>query len=97
MQFLLTHPLNVAFTLPARVYYLTAAMAIFSTVLPIFMMSEGIRRIGADKASLISSAGPVITIFFGFGFLNEPITLFQLLGTALILAGIINIIKSSNI
>jgi drug/metabolite transporter (DMT)-like permease len=94
LQFLLTHPLNVALTLPVRVYYLTAAMAVFSTVLPIFMMSEGIRRIGADRASLISSAGPVITIFFGFGFLNEPITLFQLLGTALILAGIVNIIKS---
>jgi drug/metabolite transporter (DMT)-like permease len=53
------------------------------------LTSEGIRRIGASHASIVGSVGPVATIFLGFIFLGEPITLVQLAGAALVLAGVL--------
>jgi drug/metabolite transporter (DMT)-like permease len=73
---------------PPRVWALAGAMAIFSTVLPVVMMAEGIRRIGSSDAAIASSIGPVATIFLGFVFLGEPITLLQLAGAALVTVGV---------
>ena len=64
------------------------AMAIFSTVLPVFMQSVAIRRIGSAKAVLIGTLGPVLTIFFGWCLLGEPLSLAQLAGATLVLAGV---------
>jgi len=74
---------------PGPVYGLSILMAAVSTVLPIVLTSEGIRRIGASHASIVGSVGPVATIFLGFAFLGEPITLVQLTGAALVLAGVL--------
>jgi drug/metabolite transporter (DMT)-like permease len=77
------------FAQPAPVYWLALTMAAVSTVLPIAMTAEGIRRIGASRASVIGSVGPIATIFLGFVFLDEPITLVQLFGAALVMAGVL--------
>jgi drug/metabolite transporter (DMT)-like permease len=74
---------------PAEVYGLTLLMAAVSTVLPIVLMAEGIRRIGASHASIIGSVGPIATIFLGFVFLGEEVTAIQLLGAGLVLAGVL--------
>jgi drug/metabolite transporter (DMT)-like permease len=66
-------------------------MAAVSTVLPIVLMAEGIRRIGASHASIIGSIGPIATIFLGFVFLGEPITAVQLGGAGLVMAGVLAI------
>ncbi len=87
-HFLLTHDAS-ALLQPARVYGLTLVMALVSTVLPIWLMSEGIRRIGANQVALISSIGPVITIYFGWELLGEPVTAVQLAGAALVLGGVL--------
>ncbi|MDP3904939.1 MAG: DMT family transporter [Methylococcaceae bacterium] len=87
LHFLVLHgvyPLN----LPLRVYGLAAIMAIFSTVLPAFLMNAGIQRIGAGSASIISSAGPVITLALAFFLLDEALTIIQLAGTVLTLVGV---------
>jgi len=76
---------------PAPVYALSFLMAAVSTVLPIVLTSEGIRRIGASHASIIASIGPVATIFLGAWFLAEPITALQLGGAALVMAGVLAI------
>jgi drug/metabolite transporter (DMT)-like permease len=73
---------------PPRIWALAGAMATFSTVLPVVMMAEGIRRIGSSGAAIASSVGPVATIFLGFVFLGEPITLLQLAGAALVTLGV---------
>ena len=72
-----------------RVYWLSGWMAIVSTVLPIIMMAEGMRRIGSSNAAMISSIGPIATIFMGAIFLGEPVTVLQLVGALLVLAGVI--------
>ena len=64
-------------------------MAILSTVLPTFMLSAAIRRLGSDQASLIGSVGPVATIFFGWWLLGESVSALQLAGAALVLAGVL--------
>jgi drug/metabolite transporter (DMT)-like permease len=95
LQFVLTHPLS-ALNLPLRVYQLSIAMAIFSTVLPIFLLSYAIRRIGSGNSSLIGSAGPVATIAMAYVFLNEDISLLQIAGSSLVLAGVIIVSLNSN-
>ena len=88
LQFAVTHPLT-ALNLPLRVYELSIGMAIFSTVLPVFMLSYAIRRLGAGNTSLIGSIGPVSTILLAYVFLGEHISFLQIAGSCLVLAGVI--------
>ena len=91
VHFALVHDVRAVFVQPAPVYGLSLLMAAVSTVLPIVLTSEGIRRIGASHASIVASIGPIATIFLGAMFLDEPITALQLLGAGLVLAGILAI------
>ena len=88
VQFAFTRPLS-ALRLPWSVHAITLAMAVLCTVLPTWMIAESIRRIGASTASLIGSLGPLFTIGFGALLLGEPVNLLQLIGVALVLAGVI--------
>jgi drug/metabolite transporter (DMT)-like permease len=88
-HFAIVSDAHTLFTQPTPVYGLALVMAIASTVLPIALTSEGIRRIGASRASVVSSVGPIATIFLGFIFLDEAITAIQLLGAALVMAGVL--------
>ena len=65
---------------------LSLAMAMFSTVLPTWLIAEAIRRIGANASSLVGSLGPVFTIGLGALILGEPVHAIQLAGAALVLA-----------
>ena len=88
LQFALTHPLG-ALALPARVYGLSVALAVFSTVLPVFMLAFAIRRIGSGSTSLIGAIGPVSTIYMAYLILGEQLSLTQIFGSALVLAGVL--------
>lgn len=94
LQFAVTHSL-VSLELTVRVYGLSFAMAIFSTVLPVFLLSYAIRRIGSGSSSLIGSIGPVATIGLAYVFLNEQITLLQIGGTILVMFGVLMISLNS--
>ena len=91
IHYLLTRETALIFNQPAAVYWLAFLMAAVSTVLPIVLTSEGIRRIGASHASIIASVGPIATIFLGFAFLGEEITAVQLAGAGLVMAGVLAI------
>lgn len=88
LQFAVMRPMS-SLNLPLRVYEYAIAIAIFSTVLPVFMLSYAIRRIGPGNASLIGSIGPVSTIYMAYLFLNERITLLQIAGSMLVLIGVL--------
>jgi drug/metabolite transporter (DMT)-like permease len=90
-HYLVTRDPTLILAQPTPVYALSFLMAAVSTVLPIVLTSEGIRRIGASHASIIASIGPVATIFLGAWFLAEPITALQLGGAALVMAGVLAI------
>lgn len=83
------------FHLDPKVYLYSISMAILSTVIPSYLVAEGIKRIGSDNAAIVGSVGPVSTIIQANLFLQEKITLYQLLGTALILFGVLLISRKS--
>ncbi len=73
---------------PAEVYWISLAMAIGSTVIPTFMISEGVKRVGSSNASIIASIGPIFTIFLATSVLGETISALQVAGTVLVLIGV---------
>ncbi len=77
-----------------NVYYLAFLLAIISTVIPAFLMNAGIRRIGASKASIISSIGPISTLFLAYFFLQERINFVQIIGTVLVIFGVYLVSRS---
>lgn len=86
-QWLLLRPAE-PLALPAAAYWWCLALAIFSTVLPIFLQSAALKRIGANDFSMIGALGPVATIFVGYAVLAERMTPLQWVGAALVVAGV---------
>ncbi|HEX2567801.1 MAG TPA: DMT family transporter [Burkholderiales bacterium] len=78
-----------ALDLPAQVWLYAIIMASFSTVLPVFLQSEALRRIGPNRFALIGAIGPVTTAAAGAVGLEEPFTLLQAAGAALVIAGVL--------
>ena len=63
-------------------------MAIFATVIPSYLITESIKRIGGGHTAIIASIGPVSTILMAYWWLEEPVTVWQIAGTILILVGV---------
>ena len=83
------------FTLSAEVYQYSLVMALVSTVVPSFLISAGIKRVGADNAAIVGTIGPVSTIIQAHFLLGEGISVLQILGAILILVGVLLIGKKS--
>ena len=87
VHFLATRPLT-ALMVPLRIHLLSLTMAVFSTVLPTYLIAEAIKRMGANRTSLLGSLGPLFTIGLGAWLLDEAVHWIQLAGAALVLAGV---------
>lgn len=87
LQFALLRPLGTLLQ-PAPVQLLALSMAVFATALPIWLVSEAIRRIGAGPAAIIGTLGPVLTLLLAWALLGEPLGLLQLIGAALVMLGV---------
>ena len=90
-HFLLSAPEASLWSHPLPVYGYAFAMAIFSTVIPSFLISIGIKRIGASNAAIFGGIGPISTIVLANLVLDESLTIAQLCGTALVIVGVIYI------
>jgi drug/metabolite transporter (DMT)-like permease len=66
-----------------------ALLGIIATVIPSFMISRGIKSIGASNSAIVASIGPVATIVQAHFFLGEKILPLQVAGTLFVIAGII--------
>ncbi|WP_051543384.1 DMT family transporter [Thiothrix lacustris] len=87
VHFLATHALaDLAVPLPVWGY--AVLLSVFSTVLPSFMISEAIARIGAAKTSIVGTVGPVFTILLAVWLLGEPFGWFHLAGMVLVMYGV---------
>jgi drug/metabolite transporter (DMT)-like permease len=64
-------------------------LALLATVIPAFMISNGMKRIGSNNVAIISSIGPVSTILQAHFILGERIIAAQVFGTALVIGGIL--------
>jgi drug/metabolite transporter (DMT)-like permease len=87
LHFLVVNPLG-ALDQPAPVYWLSLLNATLCTVVPVFSTMLALERIGAGRASMAAMVGPIATIGLAFVFLGEPVSGWQLAGTALVLAGV---------
>jgi drug/metabolite transporter (DMT)-like permease len=65
------------------------AIAIFATVIPTFMISHGIKTIGSNNVAIVSSLGPVSTIIQANLILHEEVHTGQLIGTVLVIVGVL--------
>lgn len=88
LQFLMLRPLS-ALDLPVPVYLYAIGMATVSTVIPVFMTSEALRRIGANRVAIIGALGPVTAIALGYLGLDEIMTPLQIAGAVLVMVGVV--------
>ena len=87
-QFLVARDV-AALDVPPSIHAISLAMAVFSTVMPTWLIAESIHRLGANTASQIGSLGPVFTIGLGALLLGESIHAIQIAGAALVLGGVL--------
>jgi len=76
---------------PMIVYGYALAMALISTVIPSYLVSISLNRLGSNNTAIIASIGPVSTILQAAWFLDETTSIFQWIGTVFILSGILMI------
>ncbi len=87
-QFVVLRPIATIVAQPWQVQILSLAMAVFSTVLPVWFVSVALRQLGAGPTALIGSLGPVITLLLAWLLLGESLGALQLLGAALVVYGV---------
>lgn len=72
---------------PMPVYGSALAIAIFCTLIPSFMVSAGVKSIGASRAGVVGAVGPLVTIVLSNWLLNDPVTVFHITAIALVISG----------
>ncbi|NKB37527.1 MAG: EamA family transporter [Gammaproteobacteria bacterium] len=87
IHFSLTHSFNEV-TITPRAWTLLTILVVFVTVVPLFLMAEGVKQIGAQRAGLVSTVGPASTIILAAIILGEKMLWFQYLGVLITLFGI---------
>lgn len=75
--------------LPFSIYAYGFFMAVVSTVIPSYLVSISINRLGANTTAIIASIGPVSTILQAYWLLGEPVSVMEIAGTGFILLGIL--------
>ncbi|WP_282085818.1 DMT family transporter [Aquimarina algiphila] len=78
---------------PLELYLICIAMAIFSTIIPSYLVSAAIAKLGASNFSIIASLGPVSTIALAYFFLGENLSLIQIVGALIVIFGVYVISK----
>ncbi len=88
IHFLAVHDL-ADIHISARAWNLFGMFTVTSTVAPVLLLAEGVKRIGAQRGGLLSTVGPPSTVAFSAVFLGESLLWFQFLGIVAVLAGIL--------
>lgn len=79
------HSLNITPTLAKY----GVMLAVIATVIPSFLIAFGMKKIGSNNTAIITSIGPVSTILQAHWILGEKMYTAQLIGTALVIAGVL--------
>ena len=87
-HYLLTTDVSAIFALPHPVYWIGLLMAVVATVIPSYLISFSIKTLGAGNFSIMGSLGPISTIVLAYFFLDETLTIIQIVGGAVVIAGV---------
>lgn len=93
VHYLLTTKVDL-FGFSTEVYLLGFAMAIIATVIPSYLVSMAIKKLGAANFSILGSIGPISTILLANVFLDERFTIVQVIGTVVVISAIYVLSKS---
>lgn len=74
---------------PTEVYQLSGLLAVITTILPPYLMSGGIARLGVGNAAILGSIGPISTLILAWWLLKETLSVQQIIGAAIVLAGVL--------
>lgn len=96
LQFFGLHPWTTLI-LPWQVYALSIVNALFCTVIPVFCIMLSIEMVGAEISAQIGMLGPISTLILAMLFLDEAITIWHIVGTIVVLIGILMIGKSASL
>lgn len=88
IHFIALKDISVLLRAPWSLIGVAAAMGALSTVAPTFMMNSALHRVGPQAVSVIGTTGPVLTIVLAVVFLDEPFTVVDALGSALVILGV---------
>jgi drug/metabolite transporter (DMT)-like permease len=87
LQFAILKPWSDALVQP-QVLWLALLNATVCTVAPVVFIMLGIERIGASLTAQVGMVGPMSTITLGVVVLGEPVNMWIVLGTVLVLSGV---------
>jgi drug/metabolite transporter (DMT)-like permease len=88
IQFALLEPAS-ALELPERLWWIALVLATICTVMPVLLVAEALKRIGANQFALIGALGPVTTVLADFLFLEGRLGFAQLAGGMLVIVGVL--------
>ncbi len=74
--------------LSAQQVTIVLAMSVVSTMLSVIFFLEGVKRLGAARASIAGMAEPVFVALIAYLFLGEVLTITEGAGSLMILTGV---------
>jgi drug/metabolite transporter (DMT)-like permease len=95
LRFLMVHPIAILGDINPRQWLLLLGLSVLCMFLPTILQAEGIRRVGAERGALAGTIGPPAAMTLGALLLDEHPTGWQILGTVIIVAGILVVARST--
>jgi len=87
-QFLALEPVS-ALALPPTLWWYVLLLVTMCTVMPVFLVAEALKRIGANHFALIGALGPVTTVLADFFLMDGALSAVQIAGGALVISGVL--------
>ena len=84
---------SIYYPIPSAIIWYVVALAMVATVIPSFLLSTGMKRVGSNNLAIITSIGPVATLFQANWILGESFRWQQMVGTAFVILGVLLIKK----
>jgi drug/metabolite transporter (DMT)-like permease len=84
---------SLIYSIPSNIIGYVVALALIATVIPSFLLSSGMKRVGSNNLAIITSIGPVATLFQANWILGESFSWQQLVGTSLVILGVLLVKK----
>ena len=95
LQFVVLRPWSAALV-PPEVLALSVLNAVVCTAAPVMMVMMAIERLGAGLAAQTGMVGPMSTIALGVLLLDEPLNTWVVLGTVLVVSGVLWVSRQKN-
>lgn len=89
IHFFSARNISVLSSLSDKMWFSGLLLGIFSTVIPVYLLAAGIKKIGSKKAAIVGTVGPISTIILSYWLLGESINSIEIIGSLFIIGGVI--------